>query len=170
VSKAFTSEETPDPAPLTRSPPRLAPGEARYVTPEGATELRASLERLHAEAAAARSLPEPQRAERLADLDRRAALVEATLATLTVLGPDVAPEGVVAFGSWVTVEDEDGRRATWRIVGPDEADARRRLVSARAPLAAALLGHVAGDVVEVLRPGGAVEVRVVEVRRTPPTP
>ena len=36
MSKAFTSEETPDEGPLVRPPPRLAPGEVRYVTPEGA--------------------------------------------------------------------------------------------------------------------------------------
>jgi transcription elongation factor GreB len=167
VSKAFASEETPVSEPVVRPPPRLEPGEARYVTPEGAAELRASLERLRAEAAEARQLPEALRGDRLADLDRRAALAEATLATLTVLGPDAAPEGVVAFGSWVTVEDEEGQRATWRIVGPDEADAKRRLVSARAPLAAALLGHRAGEVVDVERPGGTVEVTIVEVRRTP---
>ena len=35
MSKAFTSEETPDEGPLVRPPPRLAPGEVRYVTPEG---------------------------------------------------------------------------------------------------------------------------------------
>lgn len=159
MSKAFTSEELPEEAPIVRPPPRLAPGEVRYVTPEGHAALRAELARLEAERAA-----EPSRAE---VLSRRAAQVEATLATLTVLGPDAAPEGRAGFGTWVTVEDAGGARASWRIVGPDEADARRGLVSAAAPLARALLGRAVGDEVEVERPGGRVALTIVAVRRGP---
>ncbi len=160
MSKAFTSEETPEVEPVVRASPRLAPGERRYVTPEGHAALRAELEALEAERAAA---PDAARADALA---RRAALVGATLATLTVLSPGDAPEGQVAFGTWVTVEDEGGARSTWRLVGPDEADARRGLVSAASPIGRALLGREAGDEVEVDRPGGRVTLGVVEVRRT----
>ena len=96
MSKAFTSEESPDEPPLVRALPRLAPGEVRYVTPEGQAALRGELE-------AARSSATPEGAA-------RAARLEATLATLTVLGPDAAPEGVAAFGRWITTEDEAGVR------------------------------------------------------------
>jgi transcription elongation factor GreB len=161
VSKAFTSEETPEAAPVVRASPRLAPGERRYVTPEGHAALRAELAQLAGERAAA---TDSVRAEALA---RRAALVEATLATLTVLSPDAASEGRVGFGTWVTVEDGAGARSTWRIVGPDEADARRGLVSAASPVGRALLGREEGDEVEVDRPGGRVALTVVEVRRKP---
>jgi transcription elongation factor GreB len=154
VSKAFTSEETPDAAPLARPPPRLAPGERRYVTPEGHAELRAEAARL--------------RAAGSPDSEARAALLEATLAALTVLGPGEAPDGVAAFGTWVTIEDDGGLRRTWRLVGPDEADARRGLLSVHAPLGRALVGRRAGDSVEVQRPSGPLEVTVVEVRRSPP--
>ena len=154
MSKAFTSEETPDEPPLVRAPPRLAPGEVRWVTPEGQAALRLAV-------AAARRLGTPEG-------DARAALLEATLAVLTALGPEGAPEGEVAFARWVTVEDEEGRRTTWRIVGPDEADARRGLLSAHAPLARALLGRRAGDEVEVVRPDGARPLTVVAVHLAPP--
>jgi transcription elongation factor GreB len=162
VSKAFTSEETPEAAPVVRAPPRLAPGEVRYVTPEGHAALRAEHARLSAER---ESLAPGGTEERVAELDRRAALLEATLATLTVLSPDAAPAGRVAFGTWVTVEDDAGERATWRIVGPDEADARRGLLSVHAPVARALLGRAPGEEVEVERPGGPITLRVIEVRR-----
>jgi len=153
VSKAFTSEETPDEGPLTRPPPRLAPGEVRYVTPEGQAALRSALEAARAEGPAG---------------DARAARLSATLAVLTVLGPGAAPEGEVAFGSWVTVEDAAGQRTTWRLVGPDEVDPRRGLVSVHAPVARALLGLREGDEAELPQPGGAREVTVVAVRRTAP--
>ncbi|WP_242333479.1 MULTISPECIES: GreA/GreB family elongation factor [unclassified Anaeromyxobacter] len=165
MSKAFTSEETPDLGPVVRAPPRVAPGEVRYVTPEGQAALRQELERLREARADAAALPEHARAARHAELDRRAALVEGTLAALTVLGPESAPEGRVGFGTWVLVEDEEGRTHSWRIVGPDEADARRGLVSVSSPVAQALLGHEAGDTVEVDLPAGVREFTVLEVRR-----
>lgn len=149
MSKAFTSEETPEEGPLIRPVPRLAPGEVRYVTPEGQAVLRNVLARLRAEG------------------DPRSAQVEATLSVLTVLGPEQAPEGRAGFGTWVTVRDQEGKRTTWRIVGPDEADPRLGRVSAHSPVGRALLGHEVGDSVEVDRPGGRLELEVVEVRRTP---
>lgn len=169
MSKAFTSEETPEAELVARPPPRLSAGEVRYVTPEGQAALRAALARVERELAAAASLPAAAaRDARRAELERRAGFLHGTLAALTVLGPEAAPAGQAGFGSWVTVEDEAGARATWRIVGPDEADANRRLVSADAPLARALLGKRAGETATVRRPKGEVELTVVEVRRTPP--
>jgi transcription elongation factor GreB len=167
VSKAFTSEETPVLGPVSRPPPRLAPGEVRYVTPEGRAELEREIARLRGERAAAGALPPTEREARLADLEARVGLAEATLAVLTVLGPEAAPEGVVAFATWVTVEDESGGRQTWRIVGPDEADPRRGLVSVSSPLARALLGREEGDAVEVVKPGGRTALTVLAVRRAP---
>lgn len=168
MSKAFTSEETPDLEPVVRPPPRLAPGEVRYVTPEGRAALRAELARLAAEREAAAALPEAERGARAAELDRRVAVVEATLAALTVLGADAAPDGKVAFATWVTVEDADGRRTTWRIVGPDESAPRGGLLGVDSPVARALLGREKGDTVEVVRPGGPARLTVVDVRRDPP--
>lgn len=167
MSKAFTSEETPDAAPLGRAPPRLEPGEVRYVTPEGFAELKQAAASAREELTRAASLPESERGGFVADLQQRVAVLDATLAALTVLGPEAAPAGRVAFGTWVSVEDEDGQRSTWRIVGPDEVDARRGFVSVHAPVARALLGREVGESVEVQRPGGTVELTILEVRRTP---
>ena len=168
MSKAFTSEETPDLPPLVRPPPRLAPGEVRLVTPEGHAALRAELARLRGERGAAAGLPEAARAARVAELDARAARVEGTLAVLTVGDPAAGPPGRAGFGSWVTVEDAAGARQTWRIVGPDESDPPRGRIAVDSPVARALLGREAGDAVEVRRPAGAVAWTVVDVRREPP--
>jgi transcription elongation factor GreB len=135
---------------VIRAVPRLAPGEVRYVTPEGQAELREALVRLRAAG------------------DPQAAVFEATLAVLTVLGPGTAPEGQVGFGTWVTVEEGSGARTTWRIVGPDEADPRRGRISAHSPVGRALLGRKVGDDVAVERPGGRLEAVVVGVARVPP--
>ena len=146
MSKAFTSEETPDEPPLVRLPAPLEPGETRYVTPEGRRALEAEAARL-----------------REAGQGARADALSATLAQLTTASPEPSPAGRAVFGRWVTVEDEDGRRARYRLVGPDEADARRGLVNAASPLGRALLGKRAGDVAVVERPRGASELTVVAV-------
>jgi transcription elongation GreA/GreB family factor len=58
----------------------------------------------------------------------------------------------VRFGSIVTILRQDGRMQTFRIVGEDEADPARNLLSYVSPLARALMGNGASDVV---RAGGA---------------
>jgi transcription elongation factor GreB len=168
MSKAFTSEETPGLGPVTRAAPRVAPGGVRYVTPEGAEALRRELARLEQERAAHGDASDPGAAERLAALASRLALVGQTLAALTVLGPDAAPPSTVGFATWVTVEAGNGVRSTWRIVGPDEADARLGMISSDAPVARARLGRTVGETVEVERPQGRVELTITEVRRSAP--
>ena len=158
MSKAFTSEEAPEPTSPSRDPPRLAPGEVRYVTPEGHAALRAELERIRAGEG---PIHGEERARRLRCLER-------TLAILTVLGPERIPDGEVGFGSWVTVEEEGGERRAFRLVGPDEVDAPRGAVSAQGPLGQALLGRRVGETVEVTRPGGVREYTIVEVGRSAP--
>jgi transcription elongation GreA/GreB family factor len=68
------------------------------------------------------------------------------------------PEGdAVAFGSRVTVS-RNGRTQTFHIVGEDEADPPRGAVSFRSPLAQALIGARKGDIVEMERPPGEIEI------------
>ncbi len=161
MSKAFTSEETEDKGPLVRAAPTASAAEPRYITPEGFAALKAQADGLRQDASALAASP---------DAAARLALLEATLATVTLLGPDAAPEGRAAFGVWVTVEDEDGHTRTYRLVGPDEADARRGLVSVNAPVGRALLGKEEGDTVEVTLPGprGQVALTVIGVSRCAP--
>jgi transcription elongation GreA/GreB family factor len=73
-----------------------------------------------------------------------------------------APEGTdkVRFGSTVTIERDDGRRQTWRIVGEDEAEPAQGTLSYASPVARALMGKSVGDVVQA----GSGEAEVVEIR------
>ena len=69
------------------------------------------------------------------------------------------PAGIVRFGGSVTIDRDDGRRQTFRIVGEDEADPAKGAVSYISPLARALLGKTLGDVAVV----GGGEVEIVEI-------
>jgi transcription elongation factor GreA len=71
---------------------------------------------------------------------------------------------VVVFGSTVTVADEEsGREATWTLVGPTEANVADGKLSAESPVAKALMGHRAGDSVEIHTPRGVRRQRVVRL-------
>ena len=53
----------------------------------------------------------------------------------------------VAFGHRVTFRRDDGRRQAFRIVGEDEADPRKGSISYVSPVARALIGRAAGEIV-----------------------
>ena len=151
----------------------------RYITPEGFRRLQDELEqlwkverpRVTAEVSAAAAQGDrSENAEyqygkrRLREIDRRVRYLGKLLDRLTVVKADKAQEGRVFFGAIVTVEDEDGERSTYRIVGPDEFDVKAGKISMDSPLAKALLGKRLDDEVTVQRPRGAVDVTVVDIR------
>lgn len=70
----------------------------------------------------------------------------------------------VRMGSFVTVLDADGDAETYHVVGSQEADPRRGLISNESPIGRALLGKRQGDEVDVVAPGGSFRLRVRDVR------
>jgi transcription elongation GreA/GreB family factor len=63
------------------------------------------------------------------------------------------------FGGTVTISRHDGRLQTFQIVGEDEADPARNLLSYVSPLARALMGSHAGDVVHF----GACDAKIQKI-------
>ena len=53
---------------------------------------------------------------------------------------------------------------SYQIVGDDEADIRRGLISFNSPIARAVIGKSPGDEVEVATPGGVRSYEVIAVR------
>lgn len=145
MSKAFTKEDEGTPPPPLRKRGAPVP-EPNYVTPEGARAARAELDQL---------LKSGGDEDRIRELSEH-------LATAQVAEPE--DTNVVGLGASVTVEDEDGKRATYRIVGAIEADTKRGFVSWQTPIANALWGAKVGDSVEL--PRGDVEVVAIEYPTT----
>jgi transcription elongation factor GreB len=155
----------------------------RYITPEGFRRIAAEHERIWsverprivAEVEAAAALGDrSENAEyvygkkKLRELDRRLRFLSELMDALTVVDPRPHPGGRAFFGAWVTIEHPDGAERTYRLVGPDEFDVARGLVSVEAPLGRALLGKREGDTAIVLRPAGATELTVVAISWTRP--
>jgi len=150
----------------------------RYITPQGFRRLAEEhttiwtvlRPRIVAEVEAAAALGDrSENAEyiygkrKLRELDRRLRFLSERMDALTVVEPVPHPSGRAFFGAWVTVEQEDGGERTYRLVGPDEFDVPRGLLSVDSPLGRALLGKGAGEVVIVQRPDGPAEVTVVSI-------
>ena len=70
----------------------------------------------------------------------------------------------VVFGATVTIADvETDEEKRYQIVGDLEADIKLGLIAISSPVARALIGKHAGDVVTIEAPGGTSEVEIVEV-------
>ena len=149
-----------------------------YITPEGHRRLQEELDRLwkverprvtREVAAAAAQGDRSENAEyiygkkRLREIDRRVHYLRKRLDELEVVREAPPDASRVFFGAWVTLEDEDRVRATYRIVGPDESNADRGWISIESPMARALLRREEGDEVVVQRPRGAARFTLVAV-------
>ena len=74
-------------------------------------------------------------------------------------------DGRCVFGATVELADLDsGDSVTYQIVGDDEADLKTGKVSVSSPIARALIGKYAGDVAEVVAPGGVKEYEILDVK------
>ena len=67
-------------------------------------------------------------------------------------------------GSTIDVEDDDGERTTYHLVGAVEADPGSGRISVESPVGRALVGKRKGDAVSVTVPAGTIELKVLEVR------
>ncbi len=92
--------------------------------------------------------------------------VEARLANAEIIDVTrLSANGRVVFGCTVDLEDQDeGGKVVYQIVGEDEADIRRGLISVGSPIARALVGKSAGDVIEVTVPAGVRSYEIIAVK------
>jgi transcription elongation factor GreA len=92
--------------------------------------------------------------------------IEQRLSNSQVIDPTTLTDtGKVVFGSTVELAPvEGGPEVSYQIVGDDEADIRRGLISVNSPIARALIGRAPGDEIEVTTPGGARSFEVLAVR------
>ncbi|ARN74804.1 transcription elongation factor GreB [Oceanicoccus sagamiensis] len=101
---------------------------------------------------------------RLREIDSRVGFLTRRLDKLEVVDRIPDNQSKVFFGAWVTVEDEDGKEQTYRIVGPDEFDLSQGKLSMDSPLAKALLGKSVEDEVVFKTPEGERELYISKVK------
>ncbi len=166
----LASVSTRDRAPRPKASP--------HITPDGAKKLRTELDHLWkverpkvtaaVEAAAALG-DRSENADyiygkrRLREIDRRLHFLKKRLEEVKIVTEPPTDSSRAFFGSYVTVEDDDGNEKTYRIVGADESDMEKGFISLDSPVARALLGKREGDEVRVKVPKGDVTYTVLGV-------
>ena len=145
MSRAFVKETAESAAP----PERMVDDGPNLVTPEGLAQIDAHIARIEA------SMKTEANVLLRETLARDLRYWEIRKSTAEVV--ETHSTDTVSFGSTVIIERK-GRQQTFRIVGVDEADAGKGLISFRSPLAAAILGAQPGDIIEAAEPLGEIEI------------
>ena len=133
------------------------------------SELNTKIPKLLAEAAAHGDLSENAEYDaakaRQEFVRARIAQLNQRISELSLYNINAIPEGVVAYGSLVTLEDVDeGESKEFEIVFPEEVNAAAGQISVSSPLGRALLSRSAGDEVEVHTPRGKKTYQIITLR------
>ncbi|HSD97014.1 MAG: transcription elongation factor GreB [Sulfuricaulis sp.] len=158
------------------------PKSSAYITPEGASRLRQELDYLwrvkrpqvtQAVSEAAAQGDRSENAEyiygkkQLREIDRRIRFLQKRLDALVIVDRAPTDSTRIYFGAWVRLETDHGETVEYRIVGPDEFDLEKGLISIDSPLARALLKKTTDDEVSLALPRGRTLYTVLEVRYSP---
>jgi transcription elongation factor GreB len=163
-----------------------SPSSTAIITREGFERLKAELDHLwhtlrpevvRALAAAAAEGDRSENAEytyrkkQLGEIDRRVRYLSKRIPRLKVAEGVPGNRGTVFFGAQVELENlASGEVLRYRIVGPDETDARRGWISVDSPLALGLLKRHVDDEFEADLPAGRTRFAVLAVDYSPVNP
>src|SRR5688500_7422482 len=146
----------------------------RFITPTGFARIRAEYEHLF-------GVERPQLVEtiswaaangdrsengdyiygrkKLREVDRRINFLSKRMADAKVIDPGAQPERHrIWFGATVTLIDEEDVERVVTLVGEDETDAARGLISWNSPIGRAIRGAIVGDLRRVTLPAGEREL------------
>lgn len=91
--------------------------------------------------------------------------IEAKLSNALMIDITKIPNiGRVIFGATVSILNlHSGENVIYRIVGDDEADFKKNLISVNSPMARGLIGKEQNDIVVIKTPGGNVDYKILKV-------
>jgi transcription elongation factor GreB len=152
--------------------------EKNYITPEGLQKLKNEYHQLfHVErpklvetiAWAASNGDRSENADyiygkrRLREIDARLRFLSSRMEKVEIVDPVNLKGEKVIFAATVTVEDSEGEKKVFQIVGEDEWDVKRNKISWKSPVAKALLGKKCGDEVVVRKPNGEENLTILKI-------
>ncbi len=102
--------------------------------------------------------------ERQQFIDTRMAELEHKLGDAHVIEVTPGSSETVVFGATVRLLDlESDENKSYTLIGQEEADLKNGSISVQSPIGRALIGHRAGDIVQVNRPAGMIEYEIQEI-------
>jgi Transcription elongation factor len=160
MSRAFVKEPDSDHADdgVVEKPQS---GYPNYMTVSGFNRMKEELEelrRLHREMKA--SEDDLAVKNRISTVEAEIRYLEKRIHTAIPVAARTQTGTDIRFGAMVELIDENNVRHTFRIVGEDETDAARGLISWVTPLAREMIGKQTGDVLVWERPMGNLELEI----------
>jgi len=101
--------------------------------------------------------------KRLRELDKRIRYLNSVLKDAQIIDPELLSGDRVCFGASVVVLDDKGQEKKWMLVGDGETDYKAGKISWKSPVARALFGKLAGDIVLVNTPSGESELEILGI-------
>lgn len=170
MSRAFVKEPEGDEAGHDQ-PERPQSTHPNYITPAGLQRLKAKLEAVSARRQALEVDKENLGARsELQSLQGEIRYLQRRVEVAIPVDPAGQGTDAIRFGATVELLDEAGTPHRFTIVGEDEADVDRNLISWVSPLGGALLNRAAGDVVTWRRPAGDLELEIMSLSYLPQPP
>ena len=166
MSRGFVKDGDIEETPAVEQRAFLPEGVANYVTAEGLAALKREREELLSRREAASGNEGDRRVMRNY-LAAKLCLLEERIASAVLQAPPTDPT-LAGFGAYLTLQFPGGATRTVRIVGADEADAGKGLISFFSPIARALTGHREGE--SVTYSGGRMILTTVSYDPLPLTP
>lgn len=162
---------------MSRYRPPQKPG-AKYITGEGEKILKEELHQLwkverpqvtHSVSEAAALGDRSENAEyiygkkRLREIDRRVRYLSKRLEEITVVSAPPDDQSKIYFGAYVTLEQDNGNEARYRLVGPDEINPQKGYISIDSPMGTQLLGKSIGAELAIDSPTGTRNYFVIDI-------
>ena len=105
------------------------------------------------------------RKKQLGEIDRRVRYLSKRLEVLKVIENFPSDPQAIFFGAWLEIEQqENGELSRYRIVGPDETNAKLGWISIDSPLARAALKKRVDDEFEAQLPSGLIKFYILRVQ------
>ena len=102
--------------------------------------------------------------ERQGFIEARIAEIKYKLREAQIIETREGSSETVIFGSTVRIVDlQSGEKKKYTLVGQEEADIKKALISVQSPMGRALIGHKVGETVEVQRPAGPIEYEIQQI-------
>jgi transcription elongation factor GreA len=103
--------------------------------------------------------------EALTNLMRRIMELDLKIAGAKIIEDQNIEADKIFIGVTVVIQDEGGNKYEYTVVDLEEADPSTNKISVQSPLVQGLLGHKAGETVEVELPVGKTKFKILKISR-----
>ncbi len=150
--------------PITRSGYEKLSQELRYLKTVERPRVIQAIEEARAHGDLSENAEYDAAKERQAFVESRVNELAFKLNNADVIDPEKLPKDRAVFASRVLLENIDtGEDVEYMLVGPEESDIDKGLISIASPLGKALVGRKPGDEITLQAPGGKRVYELVEI-------